>query len=133
MIASRLLLPSATKLRRLCFYRRLSVHRGGCLPQCMLGYHTLGSRHHPLGADTPWGGDTTLPPEQTPPLPTEIRPLLRTVCILLECILVYSFNEIPNPHSSVQKAKSIHDTNIEQKLKCGLSGFGKIYLNGFWQ
>ena len=26
-----LLLPSATKLRRLCFYRRLSVNRGGCL------------------------------------------------------------------------------------------------------
>ena len=27
-----LLLPSATKLRRLCFYRRLSVHRGGGVP-----------------------------------------------------------------------------------------------------
>ena len=25
------LLPSAIKLRRLCFYRRVSVHRGGCL------------------------------------------------------------------------------------------------------
>ena len=30
----------------------------GCLPQCMLGYHTPRSRH-PLGADTPQG--------QTPP------------------------------------------------------------------
>ena len=30
-------LPSATKLRKLCFYRCLSVDRGG-LPQCMLGY-----------------------------------------------------------------------------------------------
>ena len=40
------LLPSAMKLQRLCFYRRVSVHMLGCLPQCMLGY-------------TPW--------EQTPP------------------------------------------------------------------
>ena len=40
-----------------------SVHEGGCLPQCMLGYShgadTPGSRN-PLGADTP-------PREQTPP------------------------------------------------------------------
>ena len=36
-----------------------SVH-GGCLPQCMLGYHTP-----PPGADTPLGADNT--PEQTPP------------------------------------------------------------------
>ena len=55
------LLPSATKLRRSCFYR--------CLPQCMLGYHTPQSRH-PLGADTPqeqtppWSRQ---PPEWTPP------------------------------------------------------------------
>ena len=149
-------LPSATKLRRLCFYRRLSVHGGewGCLPQCMLGYHTpqeqtpnppgadtpLRSRHtpwsrhppeqtppqeqtpprsrHPLGedtprADTPPGADTPdtpaplgadtpspsrhplgsrppgsrPPPREQTPRP-EIRPLLRTVRILLECILV---------------------------------------------
>ena len=33
------LLPSATKLRRVCFYTCLSVHRGGGVPQCMLGYH----------------------------------------------------------------------------------------------
>ena len=48
-------LPSATKLRRLCFYTCLSVHRGG-VPQCMLGYHT------PTDADTPLGAD---PPQQT--------------------------------------------------------------------
>ena len=38
-----------------------SVHRGGCLPQCMVGYH-----HRPLGADPPDQGD---PPgtRQTPP------------------------------------------------------------------
>ena len=59
----------------------------GCLPQCMLGYHTppeqtcpLWSRHpprsrHPPGADThPPGADTPLeqthiPQEQTPPPP----------------------------------------------------------------
>ena len=57
---------------------------GGCLPQCMLGYHPPGSRHpqsrHPPGADppeqTPLGADTPQgqtpprsrpPPEQTPP------------------------------------------------------------------
>ena len=44
-------------LRRLCFYRCLSVHGGGCLPQCMLGCH-------PPEADPP-GADT--PPEQTLP------------------------------------------------------------------
>ena len=33
--------------------------RGGCLPQCVLGYH-------PPGADTPLGADTC-PPKQTPP------------------------------------------------------------------
>ena len=44
-----LLLPSATKLRRLCFYRCLSVH-GGDLSQCILGYTPLG-RHIPLDRD----------------------------------------------------------------------------------
>ena len=42
---------------------------GGCLPQCMLGYHTPRAdtawSRHPLGADTPMGADTPL--EQTPP------------------------------------------------------------------
>ena len=66
------ILTSATKLRRLCFYTCLSVHRGG-LPQCILGYHLLpqeqapptpGSRQPP-GADTPLGADT--PQEQAPP------------------------------------------------------------------
>ena len=87
----------------------------GCLPQCMVGYHTPQSRHtHPPGADTPLEqtpprADT--PREQTPPRadtpwsrhppeqtlpppgadtlpPPEIRSLLRTVRILLECNLV---------------------------------------------
>ena len=59
----------------------------GCLPQCMLGYHTtLGSRHPPpLGADTP--------PEQTPsgadtPPPPRHTVNERPVRILLKCILV---------------------------------------------
>ena len=86
----------------------------------MLGYHTSpapGSRHLPPGADTPreqttpLGADTL--PEQTAPqsrhppgadtprsrhplpradTPRERRPLLRTVRILLECILVQSFD-----------------------------------------
>ena len=57
-------------LRSLCFHRCLSVHRGGCLPHCMLGYtpqeqtpprpdtipgnrHPPGSRHPPLPKQTP--------------------------------------------------------------------------------
>ena len=76
------LLPSATKLRRLCFYRRLSVHRGGggvCLSACWDTTHTPGSRHPPRskhpppGADTPWEQTpwSRHPPrEQTPPRDT---------------------------------------------------------------
>ena len=72
---------------------------GGCLPQCMVGYthpppeqtppeQTPPPSRHPR-ADTPQsrhppGAD---PPSRHPP-PPEIRPLLRTVRILLECILV---------------------------------------------
>ena len=155
-------LPSATKLRRLCFYRHLSVHRGEGVSASMHGgiphppeqtppradtqeqtppwsrqppgadtppkqtppleqttpwsrhppqsrplpradppeqthppaeqtsrsrppqEQTPQSRHPPRRADTP---QSRHPPEQTPP-PPEIRPLLRTVRILLECILV---------------------------------------------
>ena len=71
-------LPSATKLRRLCFYTCLSFCSRGGLPQCMLGYH-------PPRPGTP-------PPDQAPPGPGPPREqrllLLRTVRILLECILV---------------------------------------------
>ena len=42
-----------------------SVHGGGgCLPQCMLGYHTPWEHTPPPGADPPWNRH---PPEQTPP------------------------------------------------------------------
>ena len=41
-----------------------SVHRGGSLPQCILGY-TLPPQADPPGVDTPPGADTPL--EQTPP------------------------------------------------------------------
>ena len=73
-----LLLPSATKLRRLCFYTCVSVHRGG-LPQCMLGYHHPSPQkqappqsRHPPGADTPTPWEQTPqssqpPREQAPP------------------------------------------------------------------
>ena len=64
-------LPSVTKLRRLFLHMSVShsVHREGGLPQSMLGYHTPPGSTHP-----PW---RWLP--------------LRTVCILLECILVLKF------------------------------------------
>ena len=53
---SRRLLPSATKLRRLCFYTCLSVHRGGvCLSACWdTTTNPPRSRHRPPpGACTP--------------------------------------------------------------------------------
>ena len=74
-----------------------SVIVGGCSPQCMLGYTPPGQT--PPWADTPLSSacwDT--PPAQcilgyTPPSPTQCMLgytwlLLRTVRILLECILV---------------------------------------------
>ena len=69
------LLPSATKLRRLCFYTCLSFCSQGGLPQCMLGYHPPS---RPPRTRPPPGPDT--PPSR--------RLLLRTVRILLKCILV---------------------------------------------
>ena len=52
-----------------CFYRCLSVHRGG-LPQCMLGCHTPpGPERHPPSdqADTPQDqGDPSGPRDDTP-------------------------------------------------------------------
>ena len=127
-------LPSATKLRRLCFYRHLSVHRGegvsasvhGGIPHPPIADTPLGAdtppEQTPPGADTPPGAGTPseadtprsrpprsrhtpteqtpseadppgadTPQEQTPPQsrhPHQIRPLLRTVRILLEFILV---------------------------------------------
>ena len=70
-----------------------SVCPQGGVPQCMLGYHPpqdqaprpwdqappSGTRHPPLGPDLP--GPGTLPRDQAPPR-------VRTVRILLECILV---------------------------------------------
>ena len=90
------LLPSTTKLRRLCFYRRLSVHRWGVPDQVHpqeqtapgtrytpRARYTPRSRHppdqvHPPGADTPLGLGTPpgpgippwsrhTPPDQVPP------------------------------------------------------------------
>ena len=82
-------LPPATKLGQGYVFTGLgdSVHRGGCLPQCMLGYHTPQSRHPqkqtppggrppleqtPQGADTPLGADTppwSRPPQEQTPSP----------------------------------------------------------------
>ena len=75
-------LPSATKLRRLCFYKRVSVHRGGSTwPGTPPGPGTPLDQVHPPGTryTHPWTRYTPHP---------AIRPLLRTVRILLECILV---------------------------------------------
>ena len=58
-----LLLPSATKLRRLCFYTCLSFCSGGGSASVHAGIPLPWTRH-PLGADAPW---TRHPPEQTPP------------------------------------------------------------------
>ena len=82
-------LPSANEVaERLWFYTYLSFCSqgvgGGCLPQCMLGYtpwaDTPPLGRHPL-ADRP---PNRHPPRRTPP---SRRLLLRTVRILLECIL----------------------------------------------
>ena len=100
ILVDRSLLPSATKLRRLCFYRRLSVHRGGG-GVCLSAYWDTTHTHtHPQKQTPPQSRPprTRYPPDQTPPWsrhptgsdtpPPKIRPLLRTVRILLECILV---------------------------------------------
>ena len=62
-------LPSATKLRRLCFYTCLLVilFTGGGLPQYMLGYHTSQDQAPPSPR-------TRHPPEQTPPGPGALPP-----------------------------------------------------------
>ena len=110
------LLPSATKLRRLCFYRRVSVDRGGLVwsrggVPAPRGLSALGEVAAPRGdllqgVSAPRGGVCSggcllsggvcsrgsapggVCTEAGPPW--ERRLLLRTVRILLECILVWS-------------------------------------------
>ena len=119
-------LPSATKLRRLFFYKRVSVHRGGVPDQVhpqtrspQTSYTPSDQVHPPdqVPPQTRYTPGPSTPPQTrytpldkvpprlgTPPRPgtprpgtppriryppAEIRPLLRTVRILLECILVY--------------------------------------------
>ena len=65
-------LLSATKLRRLCFYRRLSVHGGvGVSASVHAGIPSPGADTPSPGADTPLEQtppqDQTPPQEQTPP------------------------------------------------------------------
>ena len=97
-----LLLPSAMKLRRLCFCRRLSVHRGvgwGCLPQCMLGYHLPPPRADTPREQTPPRADTL--PEQTTPRSRHLPPRYGHCCgryasywNAFLCILKFKFNLI---------------------------------------
>ena len=65
----------------------------------------------PPRADTPPGADTPAPPQSRHPSP-ERRPLLRTVRILLECILVqlnlHSDLETPIPASSLTMTRLNH-------------------------
>ena len=82
-------LPSATKLRRLCFYTCLSVHRVGvCLSACWDTPYPW-SRHPPPQEQAP--PRSRQPPRSRHPPGADTpsrRLLLRTVRILLECILV---------------------------------------------
>ena len=104
------LLPSATKLRRLCFYLSVCPQGGVCLSTCWDA--TPGTRPPrtrqppppqdqapplepgtPLGPGMPPGPNppwTRHPPrDQAPPPPSvEQTATAATVCILLECILV---------------------------------------------
>ena len=59
------LLPSATKLRRLCFYRRLSVHRGVSASVHAGIPHKPPQEQTPPQSRPPW---EQTPREQTPPL-----------------------------------------------------------------
>ena len=59
------LLPSATKLRRLCFYTCLSFCSQGGVPQSMLEYHTPREAHLP---------GSTPPPRESHPRPREAHP-----------------------------------------------------------
>ena len=78
-------LPSATKLRRLCFYTCLSFcsHGGVCLSAC---WDTIPpDQAPPARPGTPL--DQAPPGPGSPPREQRLL-LLRTVRILLECILV---------------------------------------------
>ena len=71
------LLPSTTKLRRLCFYTCLSVHKGVCLSACWdttpLDQAPPWSRHPPDLAP-PQGPGTPLGPSTCPPPPDQAKP-----------------------------------------------------------
>ena len=57
-------------LRRL--FSQMSVHRGGCLPHCMLGYTPPRSRHPPRADTTP--GNRHPPGSRHPPPPRSRHP-----------------------------------------------------------
>ena len=56
------LLPSATKLQRLCFYRRLSVHRVGGSDPLVHSPGPGGTRYTPLGPGTRYTPQDQVPP-----------------------------------------------------------------------
>ena len=74
-----------------------SVHRGGVLPQCMLGYQPPRIRQTPPDQTPPPLRTRQTPLDQTPPRTRQTPPPQHTVYerpvrILLECILVYYRN-----------------------------------------
>ena len=78
------LLPSAMKLQRLCFYRRVSVHGGGGIPACLAA--GLWGCLLPEGVPAPRGACSRGMCGRDSPASRQL--LMRTVRILLECILV---------------------------------------------
>ena len=129
-----ILLPSATKLRRLCFYTCVCPRGGGglpqCrgLPQCMLGYH-----HHPPR--------TRHPRDQAPP---SRRLLLRTVRILLECILVHNqiFTMSPVSGSQLRRvgpytfneqgSRKLPGPQLSEHASCSTGDLTEIYSEVVW-
>ena len=97
-------LPSATKLRRLCFYTCLSVIllTGGGLPQYMLGYHPPpGTRHPPQQTATVTDGTH----------PTGMHSFFPTVIICHQDMALYAhaiLKELnPHPFYQILTSKSL--------------------------
>ena len=107
---------------------------GGGLPQCMLGYHTPPEQTPPP--------EQALPPRAGTPSPGR-RLLLRTVRILLECILVYfmfcrpvniiaggEVDEGTEPGTSRRKRRSIRQRVYRQAdLNSKGSNINSSYIN----
>ena len=132
-------LPSATKLRRLCFYRCVSVHKGGGIPACLAGGIPACLATGLRGVCSQWSLVPGVPAQGglVPGVPApggcllrgcgdppESRQLLlRTVRILLECILVHLCKSSPYRKQTLLKTwprpriKTVSFTDVSRKLK----------------